>query len=198
MLTELKSVFVVGLLVMPVLGGCAAAHTANSQEFGESNASLGDAPMVVEEERVAAAPSPLPASTDLGIVCGVDIDAPMVTDALASLSDQQTTWIAGEASHACGSLGWVAADLANASGSAPNHILFFDQDRYLGPATEQPYPYSYVVSETADTVTVQYRWLNPGDALAVPTGGPVDVRYQLVDGTLEMLDELPPEVTGQF
>ena len=132
------------------------------------------------------------------VACGIDINSAEVNNALASLSEAfpGVGWVAERATDECNTLAWVQATVEGATGSSPNHVLFFVDRQFVGTATAEPYAFSYVESETDDTVTVRYRWLNEGDPTANPTGGPVHIRYQW-DGTqVVMLDPLPPEVTG--
>ena len=164
------------------------------------------APTTTKTSTATAAPTrtaePAPATdettTPPPVACGIDINSREVQDALASLPEAfpGAGWVAERASDECNTLAWVQATVAGATGSSPNHVLFFVDGQFVGTATAEPYAFTYVESETDDTVTVRYRWLNEGDPTANPTGGPAHIRYQW-DGTqVVMLDPLPPEVTG--
>ena len=192
-----------------LLGALTAAGCGDSDD-----AAAGPAPSVTFTEPTPAATTPAPAqptttavtpvqttTTDdetSPVACGIDINSAEVNNAFASLSEAfpGVGWVAERATDECNTLAWVQATVEGATGSSPNHVLFFVDRQFLGTATAEPYAFSYVESETDDTVTVRYRWLNEGDPTANPTGGPVHVRYQW-DGTeVVMLDPLPPEVTG--
>lgn len=84
---------------------------------------------------------------------------------------------------------WVHVGVRGAAGSIEN-ILFFDHNRWLGTATQDPRPDTAVIAAGGDTVTVRYRWANPGEPVAAKTGA-ADVRYQLVNGTIRPLDPIP-------
>jgi hypothetical protein len=85
---------------------------------------------------------------------------------------------------------WVQVSTDTDSAS-PSHLLFFDRNTPLGPATPTPRPYTTVINSGQDTVTVQYQWQQPSDAPGRPTGI-AQVRYQLgADGKLKALDPIP-------
>ena len=105
-------------------------------------------------------------------------------------------WVATDMGDPCASFTWVEALPYGATVSSPTHLLFFHNAEYLGTATLEPYGFTSVAAQSADTVTVNYRWPLAGDANANPTGGPVTIDYRW-DGTrVTMIGTLPPEVTG--
>ncbi|WP_415975541.1 LppP/LprE family lipoprotein [Rhodococcus sp. 077-4] len=127
------------------------------------------------------------------------LDSTRVVDAVASLPEYfpGEPWIATEIGDDCAPFTWVRADTGGTA-SSPTHILFFAGHNYdyLGTATLEPTAFTSVVGQTADTVTVEYRWPVGDDAFADPTGGPVVIDYRW-DGTqVTMIGTLPPEVTG--
>ncbi|GGG00536.1 hypothetical protein GCM10007304_13080 [Rhodococcoides trifolii] len=105
-----------------------------------------------------------------------------------------SAWRLDEQGDPCATLSWATASIVDATGSSPETVLFFHDGRYLGTTTSRPYAFTSVAEQTDDTVTVQYKWLNPDDANANPTGGPALVRYRWNGSSVEMLDELPDEV----
>ncbi|WP_045200311.1 LppP/LprE family lipoprotein [Rhodococcus sp. B7740] len=105
-------------------------------------------------------------------------------------------WVATRMGDPCASFTWVEALPYGATVSSPTHLLFFHDADYLGTATLEPYGFTSVAAQSADTITVNYRWPLANDANANPTGGPVTIDYRW-DGTqVTMIGTLPPEVTG--
>ena len=92
-------------------------------------------------------------------------------------------------------LNWVRVDPEGATGSSPTHILLFDHAKYGGTATEKPTAFTSVVgSEAPGQITVSFRWLNPGDPTANPTGR-TDVRYELSpQAPPHAIDPIPDQV----
>jgi hypothetical protein len=73
------------------------------------------------------------------------------------------------------------------------HVLFFTNGAYLGTATAKPYGYTQVIGKTRDTVSVQYRWPNPEDALCCPQGGPSVVTFTLNGTSIQAQGQFPPD-----
>ncbi|AHH19104.1 putative lipoprotein LppP [Nocardia nova SH22a] len=92
-------------------------------------------------------------------------------------------------------LNWVQVDPEGATGSSPTHILLFDHFKYGSTATEKPTAFTSVVgSEAPGQITVSFRWLNPGDPTANPTGQ-ANVRYELSpQAPPHAIDPIPPQV----
>ncbi|OZC95565.1 hypothetical protein CH275_27845 [Rhodococcus sp. 06-235-1A] len=127
------------------------------------------------------------------------LDSTRVVNAVASLPEYfpGEPWIATKIGDTCAPFTWVRADTGGTV-SSPTHLLFFAGHNYdyLGTATLEPTSFTSVVGQTADTVTVEYRWPLANDANANPTGGPVTIDYRW-DGTqVTMIGTLPPEVIG--
>ncbi|MET8873057.1 LppP/LprE family lipoprotein [Nocardia sp. NPDC004604] len=74
-----------------------------------------------------------------------------------------------------------------------SHILFFTNGTYLGTATSKPYGYTEILGKTKDTVSVQYRWAKPDDALCCPQGGPSVVTFSLNGTTVQANGQFPPD-----
>ena len=120
---------------------------------------------------------------------------PQAVDSLP-LVFADSPWVATDMGDPCASFTWVEALPYGATVSSPTHLLFFHDAEYLGTATSEPYGFTSVAAQSADTVTVNYRWPLANDANANPTGGPVTIDYRW-DGTqVTMIGTLPPEVTG--
>ncbi|PXX69368.1 LppP/LprE lipoprotein [Nocardia tenerifensis] len=89
-----------------------------------------------------------------------------------------------------GVLSWMLVDW---DGSHPGyHVLFFTNGQYLGTATSKYYGYTTVLGKTRNTVSVQYRWVTPQDALCCPSGGPTVVTYTLNGTTVTAQGQFPP------
>ncbi|MCZ4517661.1 LppP/LprE family lipoprotein [Rhodococcus ruber] len=128
----------------------------------------------------------------------LDVSSSSVSDAVDSLPlvFADSPWVATRMGDPCASFTWVEALPSGATVSSPTHLLFFHDADYLGTATLEPYGFTSVAAQSADTITVNYRWPLAGDANANPTGGPATIDYQW-DGTqVTMIGTLPPEVTG--
>lgn len=120
---------------------------------------------------------------------------PQAVDSLP-LVFADSPWVATDMGDPCASFTWVEALPYGATVSSPTHLLFFHDAEYLGTATLEPYGFTSVAAQSADTITVNYRWPLADDANANPTGGPATIDYQW-DGTqVAMIGTLPPEVTG--
>lgn len=172
--------------------------------------SVGSIPNVVIPEPAAPIPT-LPSDLELPSVdqppaavpappaACIDAASPVVDAALASIPRYfpDEAWTAGRTGDPCAAFTWVeAAASPYATASTPEHVLFFGNGVYLGTATAAPYSFTSVATHTADTITVNYRWLVADEAFAAPEGGPVAIRYQWDGSSVTMLDTLPPEVTG--
>lgn len=72
------------------------------------------------------------------------------------------------------------------------HVLFFADGDYLGTASAEPYAYTHVAGKTRNTVSVEYRWPLPDDALCCPQGGPSVVTFTLDGNTVEADGQFPP------
>lgn len=96
-----------------------------------------------------------------------------------------------EGASEAGNLVWVHAIVAEGSASTPEHLLLFKGRTYLGTATQEPRPYTRVLSTNGDTITVEYCWIVGDEPSAAPAGVGT-VRYQLTDeGTVTALDKAP-------
>ncbi|CAM3624819.1 LppP/LprE family lipoprotein [Tsukamurella ocularis] len=128
----------------------------------------------------------------------LDLASPTVRDAVAKLpSFRGIGYTATRATDAstgdCPALMWVRADLTGGTGSSPVWFLFFDRLGYLGTATSRYTAFTGVFGSTHDSVALAYRWLNPGDATAGPSGGPVIVTYTLSGRTVTPDKDVPPQ-----
>lgn len=92
-------------------------------------------------------------------------------------------------------LNWVRLDTDRGTGSSPVQILLFDHQKFAGTPTPKGDAFTSVVgSNGPGQITVRFKWLNPGDANANPTGS-ADVRFQTMpQDTPQPLDPIPPQV----
>ena len=128
------------------------------------------------------------------------VPADRVDDAVSRLPQAfpDVPWkVTGSGSSVDCALNWVQVDPDGATGSSPTHILLFDHFKYGSTATEDPEAFVNVAgSDAPGQITITFRWLNPGDPNANPTGR-ADVRYQLFPQSPPgPIDPIPPEVTG--
>lgn len=70
--------------------------------------------------------------------------------------------------------------------------FFFVSGRYIGTDTSQPSASVKVVGQGDTEVTLGYLIYKPGDPLSHPSGGERTVRFQLNNGRLVALGQIPP------
>ena len=136
-----------------------------------------------------------PPPTTMGTVCGIDPASPEAVAALADLNSSGDGWQVQDFSDECHRVAWIEVSIGP-SGSSPRHLLFFVHGQYVGLATDEPYPYTEVISEDDDEVTVNYRWIEAGEPDCCPIGGPARIRYRWDGREMQQIDPLPPVVTG--
>ncbi|MFI6871720.1 LppP/LprE family lipoprotein [Nocardia sp. NPDC050406] len=94
----------------------------------------------------------------------------------------------------CPELLWVLAATPRGTASSPYHVLFFNNDGYLGTATSKATSYTSVVGSSDRDVQVRYRWLTGNDANCCPSGGPLVITYTLgSDGRTVTPDQTIPD-----
>lgn len=178
----------------------AAPGTSVRTGSGETGSGTGgtgrDAPPAAGDA-VADDGAALPASAGNGRC--LDLGSSTVRNAVASLPKFRGTGytaLRGTDAKAgdCPALMWAQAELEGGTGSSPEWILFFDRQGYLGTATGRYTTFTSVVGSTDRAVAVSYRWLNPGDATAGASGGPVVVTYTLQGRRTVPDKEIPREV----
>ncbi|WP_433657616.1 LppP/LprE family lipoprotein [Nocardia sp. CA-128927] len=128
-----------------------------------------------------------------------DSNSQLARNAVARLAPNKEgyPWVILEASNdpidagCSGVLSWMLVDW---NGSHPGyHVLYFTNGTYLGTATSKYYAYTSVIGKTRNTVSVQYRWALPQDALCCPSGGPTVVAYTLNGTTVTAQGQFPPD-----
>lgn len=191
----------------PVAATATGATTSNAQPAQPQDQPAATQPVVAGEDAEANGPvdsntEELPENNSIPdapapVTC-LDVSSSSVTEAVNSLPlvFADSPWVATRMGDPCASFTWVEALPSGATVSSPTHLLFFHDAEYLGTATREPYGFTSLAAQSADTITVNYRWPLAGDANANPTGGPATIDYQW-DGTqVNMMGTLPPEVTG--
>lgn len=209
-MTRRKSAAVIALAIA-LSGGCGSGATPTTAGSATSPAAHGRVPQDPSPGLVdgTGATSQSAGPGDRPVTAGgqrcLDPQSAVVRDAVAGLPPYQSgtesiqfrpTTGTSATLGACPSLMWVRADAAGGTASSPEWILFFDKQGYLGTAARKPTAYTDVDDSADATVAVVYRWLNPRDASAHPTGGPVTVRYKLIGRSVQADREVPPEAVG--
>ena len=85
------------------------------------------------------------------------------------------------------------------SGSSDGYgqqAFFFVNGRYIGTDSKVPSATVSVVSQSDTEVTLSYPLYRKGDALTSPSGGQAKVRFQLNNGQLAPLGEIPPATSA--
>ncbi|WP_228541254.1 LppP/LprE family lipoprotein [Nocardia sp. XZ_19_369] len=156
----------------------------------------------VDRQEPAPAPPPPPANqppNGSGNGLCFDSNSQLARNAVGRLAPNAGgyPWVILEASNdpiAAGCAGVLSWMLVNWNGSHPGyHVLFFTNGTYLGTATSKYYGYTTVLGKTKNTVSVQYRWVKPEDALCCPSGGPTVVTYTLNGTTVTAQGQFPPD-----
>lgn len=81
----------------------------------------------------------------------------------------------------------------NSSGNSyGQQAFFFVNGRYIGTDTKEPSATVKVIAQSDTEVTLGYQLYRPSDALSNPSGGQAVVRFQLNNGKLASLDQIPP------
>jgi hypothetical protein len=71
------------------------------------------------------------------------------------------------------------------------HAFFFEGDRYLGTDTADPSASMRVAAQSDTSVTLAYRLYRPRDPLCCPSGGERRVRFELDNGRLSPMGQIP-------
>ncbi|MFW0787690.1 LppP/LprE family lipoprotein [Gordonia sp. CPCC 206044] len=94
----------------------------------------------------------------------------------------------------CNDLSYATLGTEGATASSPMQLLLFHQGSFVGTAVKCNLAYQTVTGATADSVDVNYRYLNPGDISANPTGT-VDVSFTWTGSGVQMNGDLPAALT---
>ncbi|WP_157392751.1 LppP/LprE family lipoprotein [Nocardia terrae] len=186
-----------------VSGGQGGGSASDSNTPGGGDNSPQPAPVTTTAGGDAPQPTAAPVTTSNPAPNGsghglcFDLNSALANQAIKSLGPTANGgWSNPSASNdpisaGCdGVLSWMTVESGNIHPYI--HVLFFANGSYLGTATSKPYGYTTVTGKTADTVTVQYKWAKPDDALCCPSGGPSTVTFTLSGGKVQAKGQFPP------
>lgn len=194
-----------------MVAGCGSTEgTPEAAASSTASSSTASATSTANESGPTSSPPPqsgapasesVPATTPAVPASGpcVDVDTPVVTDAIGTLGTDVNggSWIPRSASEEqignCPDLLWVSVD-GDGVGDATyqSHVLFFHDGTYLGTATSKPYSYTHVIDSNRNSVSVQYRWLLDDDAFCCPQGGPNIVNFTWNGSAVVADGQFPP------
>ena len=93
----------------------------------------------------------------------------------------------------CAALSYALVEVRGGTASSPVRVMLFHDGVYIGPETECAFAFTTVISATAESVTVEYRWPREGDPNAAPSGR-ATVTYRWTGETVQREGELPTEL----
>lgn len=138
---------------------------------------------------------------DVPAVCGVDLRAPAVSDAIARVPEPGYPWDTNPAYRSgnydpCATLSAIRLLIRGATGSSPAQIMLFHEGVYVGTGTREPWSMAEVdvAASTDDTVVVRYGYLRPWDDSLAGASGRATVRFTWAGASVRMLDDLPPDM----
>lgn len=186
-----------GTALLALVAGC-------SSDEPTADASLTTAPTTATPV-VTTAEVTSPVATTADAPCVVDLGAAAITDAVAQLPPAfadapDVAWdpTPDDGTYdPCATLSAATVTVDGATGGSPEAVLLFHNGAFVGTATPEPYGLTTLntSASTADTVAVDYRYVQPGESNA-DASGLATVRYQWADGAVRVLDTLPPEITS--
>ena len=94
--------------------------------------------------------------------------------------------------HEAQTLGVLVGRRAASGGGSAEQAFFFLDGRYLGTDAKEPSASVQVLSQNDTEVTLAYALYRPGDPLGSPSGGRALVDFQLNDGKLQAIGQIPP------
>ena len=152
-----------------------------------------------------ASTSPPPAAMDVPATesvvedasCGSQVDATMIDDAIAQIAPPMpgVNWVRGESNAGtCSLLIFVALHTQGGTGSSPNQLLLFRGGDFLGTGTACNLSYQMITGAADDQIDVRYRYIVADEPNAAPQGE-VNVAYRWNGSGIDMIGELPEEIT---
>ncbi|MET7771603.1 LppP/LprE family lipoprotein [Nocardia sp. NPDC005366] len=177
--------------------GTPSASVEEPAPGGTSKPESSSAETTPESTSKSESPAAEPAPEGSGHGLCFDVNSALAASSVARLDTPPGgAWVIQGASEdpiaagCSGVLSWMTVEWP---GIHPGtHILFFTGGKYLGTASAKPYAYTTVLGKTRDTVSVQYRWPKPEDALCCPQGGPSTVTFTLNGTTVQANGQFPP------
>jgi hypothetical protein len=132
-----------------------------------------------------AATTPVATTSSAAPKCGVDLAAPVIRSAIATLPTEPITrapWSTDPASFQasfdpCVTLSAVIITVQGATGSSPEQVLLFHKGEFVGTATRDSHGFTALDPgrTTDDTVGVTYK--TPGSCNACPDGTITPVQF---------------------
>lgn len=126
-----------------------------------------------------------------------DQNSDLAQSAVADLQPPRIgTWSIGETSEnpidgGCdGVLSWM--DVSSTINHPETNLLLFANGVFVGTATEKAYANTQVIGLGRNSVAVKYHWLQAGDPMCCPTGGPRVVTFTLDGTTVKWTGQFPP------
>ena len=149
--------------------------------------------------------SPPPAAMDVSATesdveeapCESQVDATMIDDAIAQIAPPMpgVNWVRGESNAGtCSLLVFVALHTQGGTGSSPNQLLLFRGGEFLGTGTACNLSYQMITGAADDRIDVRYRYIVADEPNAAPQGE-VNVAYRWNESGIDMIGELPEEIT---
>lgn len=140
-----------------------------------------------------------PTTSSVPARCGVDLSAPVIQSAIATLPDEPVThapWSTDPRGFEgnfdpCATLSTAIITVQGATGSSPNHALLFHKGAYIGTATPEAHGFTSldVDSTTDDTVGLAYK--TPGSCNACPDGTVTRVQFHWAGQKVQMIGTPP-------
>ena len=103
-------------------------------------------------------------------------------------------WTVYSSSNLCGTLGYAELATQGGTGSSPTQLLLYNYGEFLGTGISCN-ALGQVIGSTDQSVSVEYRWPEPGDSNA-DMSGRANVMFQWNGSSVDMVGALPNEVTG--
>jgi hypothetical protein len=85
---------------------------------------------------------------------------------------------------------------SGSGGGSDQQAFFFLNGRYIGTDASRPSGHVSVVEQGDTSVTLAYGLYKPRDPACCPSGGQATVRFELNNGALAPLDQIPPVASG--
>jgi hypothetical protein len=178
------------------LGGCGSSQTKTVSVAGgpaetQSTATSTTTPAPTSTAGGTAAPggthsAPEPAFTQQ------EAHSEGLSEALAVVKARGYTPIETSQYHPTQTLRVLLASNDSTGGSSGQQAFFFVNGRYIGTDTKEPSANIKVIAQSDTEITLGYSLYRPNDALSSPSGGQAVVRFQLNNGKLASLNQIPP------
>ncbi len=150
---------------------------------GESATSATDSTIGDDTTGESSGPAGTPVSTaDPAPAAGSCLtgDSPEVQRAMGALSYRygwQVDSVGSKPYPDCLGLQWVLLSTPGGTASSPYQVMFFHDNTFVSTANTFDTSYTSIVGESANSVQVQYRWLQGDEPSCCPQGGPVTITY---------------------